>query len=210
MRHGQEPCPDISAAAPGGCFPCGFAKDRRRPGTEASALAAAPLQRAAPQIQRFLQGPGGTRSRKTSARPIKNRPYAQKRLTESEQNGNIAPSSELIGFSRRCPQAVHRFSRTCPPLQQKKECAMHAILPTFLFTVSAVFAVFVLGGSARRFGAAFAGLRQAQGAAPVPGQCTVTLRTLDVTWTGGGVRRGQTLRAGSRPRPSMRPLRAAA
>lgn len=87
---------------------------------------------------------------------------------------------------------------------------MYAILPALLFTAAALVAVVVLGGSARRFGAAFAGLRQAHGAAPVLEQCTVTLRTLDVTWTGGGVRRGQAIRSGSRPRASVRPLRAAA
>ncbi len=88
---------------------------------------------------------------------------------------------------------------------------MHAILLTILFTAAALFAVLVLGGSARRFGAVFTGLRRAQAAAPVLEQCTVTLRTLDVTWTGGGVRRGgQALGVGSRPRPAMRPLRAAA
>lgn len=88
---------------------------------------------------------------------------------------------------------------------------MHAILPTLLFTVAALLAAAVLGGSARRFGAAFTVLRQAQGTAPVAEQCTVTLRTLDVRWSGGGgVRRGQSARAVNRPRVPVRPLRAAA
>lgn len=87
---------------------------------------------------------------------------------------------------------------------------MHAILSALVFTAAALFAVAVLVGSARRFAAVFAGLRQAQCAAPALQQCTVTLRTLDVVWTGGGVRRGQSMQTGRRPRASTRPLRAAA
>jgi hypothetical protein len=88
---------------------------------------------------------------------------------------------------------------------------MHAILPPMLFTAAALFAVVVLAASARRFGAAFAGLRRAQGSAPILEQCTVTVRTIDVTWIGGTVRRGQAMQTVPRQRAAaVRPLRAAA
>jgi hypothetical protein len=158
----------------------------------------------------FFGNAEGSWEDRTVAEPIKSGRNPKKRLTAPEQKENISLSEELFDVSRRYPQAVHRFSRTCPPPQEKKECAMHAILPAMLFTVAALLAIVVLASSARLFSAAFAGLRQARGRAPLVEQCTITLRTVDVAWTGGGVRRGAVAQTVRTRRASALPLRAAA